>query len=482
MSGTARVGITGERPGVRVSYPKGKKPLTEREKYQKMWTHKEYRAVSPGEHTAMHFLQVAKPPRDAEIIDFGCGTGRGSVMLALMGGLDVTMVDFAPNCIDEEMQAAIDAQKKLTFVERDLSKPLDVSAEYGYCTDVMEHIPEHQVQTVLTNILKSAKKVFFQISTVDDCCGQLIGEKLHMTVKPYLWWAEQFKKLDCYYYFAEDAGDNAYFYVTGWADVGVIRGNSELNVDDSFVVENVRASISKGYRELAPHQPHDAEYMLLAGGPSLNDFEDEIVRKREHLGMPLITVNGTYQWALDRGLKPSAHVMVDAREFNERFIPKVVDDCQYMLASQVHPKVFEKVPHDQVVLWHVFYEDDTEPRKLLDEKYDMWWPIAGGCTVTLRALGILRLLGWKHAHIYGFDSCLKDGQHHAYSQPENDNDTTVSITTGNGKTFECTEWMALQADDFKNIASFFGTELQLAVYGDGLIANMLLSASETETK
>jgi len=46
----------------------------------------------------------------AEVLDFGCGTGRGALMLALLGGLRVTMLDFVNNCLDEEVRAMLTTQ------------------------------------------------------------------------------------------------------------------------------------------------------------------------------------------------------------------------------------------------------------------------------------------------------------------------------------------------------------------------------------
>jgi SAM-dependent methyltransferase len=153
------------------------------------------------------FVEIAKP--DGKIIDFGCGTGRAALKMQEMG-LDVLAVDFTDNCRDKPALA-------LSFLQWDLTRPLPVSAPYGYCTDVMEHIPTDLVGTVISNIMASAERVFFQIATVPDKFGASIGQTLHLTVKPHEWWLEQFAEYRIEW---QDAGDvHSCFYVTrGGAD------------------------------------------------------------------------------------------------------------------------------------------------------------------------------------------------------------------------------------------------------------------------
>lgn len=157
-------------------------PLSEREKYEVMWNQPEYRHEAPGEHCVETFLSIVKP--DGPIIDFGCGTGRGALELSRKG-LDVALLDFAANSRDP-------GARHLPFVQHDLSQPIPMHAPYGFCTDVMEHLPPEQIKTVIRNIMASAKTVFFQISTVPDVMGGLIGHPLHLSVFSHQWWKEAF--------------------------------------------------------------------------------------------------------------------------------------------------------------------------------------------------------------------------------------------------------------------------------------------------
>jgi SAM-dependent methyltransferase len=189
--------------------------------YEKLWSMQDYRKVAPGEQVVETFVQVAAPAAGARIVDLGCGSGRASLKLASSCRMDVTMVDFAGNCLDDEVAAALAAgAHALRFVEADLTKPLPVTAQFGFCTDVMEHIPEDKVDDVLDNCLAAAEHVFFQICTVEDGFGKAIGHPLHLTVRPHEWWREQLERRGCVIHWSEKQGVNALFYVSSQPQSG----------------------------------------------------------------------------------------------------------------------------------------------------------------------------------------------------------------------------------------------------------------------
>jgi len=447
--------------------------LTEQKKYERMWAHPQYRQVAPGEDCAMTFLTQARPRPGSEVIDFGSGTGRGAIALALFGKLKVRMLDFAENCLDEEVRQALTTQAHaLSFVQHDLCQPIAFTAEYGYCTDVLEHIPTEDVSKVLGNILQAAQHVFFQISCTDDSCGTLIGHPLHLTVKPMQWWLEQLQKFDFNVHWSQDYGTHCMIYGTAWisgrdvVDVGV------LNTSEEFAKANVRENLKAEWNEVGPYMASPKEVMILGGGPSLNGHLGEITRMRAE-GKLLVTLNGTYNWALANGLRPSATVVVDARELNKRFTKPVVDDCRYLISSLCHPSVLEGLPRERTFLWHSTW---SELREIIDKERALWFGIPGGSTVMLRAIPLLRLLGFSKFHLFGFDSCLySDGKanfHHAYPQVENDNVPAFPVVVG-GRQFLCHPWMFSQAQEFMDLVKVLGNEIELEVYGDGLIAHIL---------
>ena len=224
--------------------------------------------------------------------------------------------------------------------------------------------------------------------------------------------------------------------------------------------------------------------MILGGAPSLNQFEAEIRQKRKE-GIKLITLNGAYNWCVERSLAheeliPSAQIIVDARPFNARFTKPVVDGCKYLLASQCHPSVFEGLPKDRTYVWHTTAE---HIREALNKQYGGdWYSVAGGSTALLRGIPMLRMLGYQKFHLYGCDSCITGGVHHAYSQPENNSDIVIPFQVGgsDGRTFYCHTWMASQAQEFIDLIRFMGDEIELEIHGDGLLSYILTTGAELE--
>jgi hypothetical protein len=160
---------------------------SERAKYEKAWGIASYAAFSPGLQELAGALRWMRPDPGAQFTDWGSGSGKAADALVEQG-FKVRMVDIAANAYRGQHGPVIEAC--LWDMPADLAP-----TKYGYCADVMEHIPSEKVDAVLSSIAaRTEHAVFFQIALYKDSFGAAVGEPLHLSVFPAEWWSERLLK------------------------------------------------------------------------------------------------------------------------------------------------------------------------------------------------------------------------------------------------------------------------------------------------
>lgn len=155
----------------------------EAEKYRRVWAFDQYRVHSPGEKEAPAAFIYAGMRAGNSLTDFGAGTGRASAWFAEKG-LRVLAVDHVREALEVEVQFA---QACLW----DMGAAGIPAADFGFCCDVMEHIPRECVFEVLEGIAARVNVgCWFSIATRPDVMGRLIGEPLHLTIEPATFWRD----------------------------------------------------------------------------------------------------------------------------------------------------------------------------------------------------------------------------------------------------------------------------------------------------
>ena len=153
----------------------------ERKKYEKIWRYSQYRAFSAGRGLVPLFKSMC--PKRGTVLDIGCGTGRASLELK-ENGYTPSMLDHASNCRDFEAEI-FPFYRKCVWAPWKIKNKFD----YGYCCDMMEHIPSERVHDTLREIMANCHRAFFSISFNADALGPtLLGEPLHLTVMNFEDW------------------------------------------------------------------------------------------------------------------------------------------------------------------------------------------------------------------------------------------------------------------------------------------------------
>lgn len=243
-----------------------------------------------------------------------------------------------------------------------------------------------------------------------------------------------------------------------------------LNTDFEKLKDNIDINIARGHEQVWPHQEQDTVLAIVGGGPSLLDTIDEL-KEAVNMGAKVVALANAAHVLVENGIKPSAHVLLDAKPNNANFI---VDDlnCKYFVASQCDPVVFDKLEilKRKIYIWHAI--NNAEEFQATNDYYDKWIPIQGGPTIMLRALRLFSVLGYHRFDIFGFDSCVMEGKHHAYDQEAADGENAVKIGC-NGKDFDVRAVDIQQAMEFLKTVKNFGQNWKVRVRGNGLIEHMI---------
>ena len=245
---------------------------------------------------------------------------------------------------------------------------------------------------------------------------------------------------------------------------------------------NTRYCLKHNIPTLNWYQPNNKVLTLVAGGPSLNDSEGEI-RASMKRGNGLVCVNNVAKWLMERKLWPGAQVLLDAREVNLSMPePNIkIAPVKYFVASQCHIGMFKLLQNKPVWLWHggtvKYCRDEVDKAYREAGRVGAYPVISSGSTVVLASLWLFYTLGYRAIELFGFDSCLGQGDHHAYIQSQNDGCATFTQYI-NGRAFKVHPWMAAQFDDFMRFSKHMAKDLDLVVHGDGMVAHALRSTAE----
>jgi len=243
-----------------------------------------------------------------------------------------------------------------------------------------------------------------------------------------------------------------------------------LNTDEDKIRENIKANLDRGHPQIWPHKEQETQCVLCAGGPTLREHIEDI-KEHQAQGGKVIALANVAHLLIENNIRPNAQVLLDAKPRNAKFILPGVETTLF-IASQCDPTVFEAAEQtgNKIYIWHGVNND--QEFEVIHERGEPWIPVQAGTTITVRAIRLFNILGYKNFHIYGFDSCYKDGVHHSYEQPDADKHKRFKLEF-EGKVFTVSPWMIAQFMEFAKFVKAFGMNLNLNIHGDGLISHLI---------
>lgn len=251
-----------------------------------------------------------------------------------------------------------------------------------------------------------------------------------------------------------------------------------VNNDTSEIESQIRQNIARRPKVLEPRPKIDTPLIIAAGGPSLADNVDLI----RQFGLPVLAVNGAYNFLLKRGVVADYFMMMDSRASNYVHVENMQRETECILASQVHPDIFERLSTHNVTMYHSFV--DSAKRALASMKSG---PVHGVLAplgaAGIHALYIALILGFRNLKLFGYDLSYRGDDHRAFPQPMNDGEFTVDVVV-NGVTYRTPGLLALAAEQFPSIAGNLTREqgAEIELWSGGLLSAVLERANREGEK
>lgn len=224
--------------------------------------------------------------------------------------------------------------------------------------------------------------------------------------------------------------------------------------------ENVRAALASGRPDAEPRPARFPNLHIVANGPTA-----------AHAPLDAsftLAVNGSLKLFTERGLAPTFWACVDPKKMIAGFLDNAPRRTHYLVNSQCHPSVLEALRgYPWVSLWHSYNEAFVD---LLDGRT----VIDAGTTITLNALPLLHMLGYRSFDVWGWDGCYLGGKDHAVAQKHRRRGS-VDLKVGFWRRpFKTTPTWALEAQEA--VALLSQVNYRVRVRGSGMIGSILRHA------
>lgn len=246
-----------------------------------------------------------------------------------------------------------------------------------------------------------------------------------------------------------------------------------LDIDLGVLADRIKANLGRDlpwfHRLPEFNKPKGNEPVaIVAGGPSLNQ-NIRSLRKFD----TIVACGSAHDHVVSLGIVPRYCVVSDSSPLVLEWLKTPNPLCTYVISTACDDKVFDHLAGYPVAMWNAL-------GGVSNDVFGDYPAIGGGCTVTLRTICLMILLGYRNQHFFGFDSCYFDDVSHSYvadkghsSDPSAQEKFYIRVGGPDGKQFLVNAQFLAQATNFSDTVKLWGQYFDATVYGNGVIAEMI---------
>lgn len=259
---------------------------------------------------------------------------------------------------------------------------------------------------------------------------------------------------------------------------------------------NVTTNMARGLPEMHQVNLRNAPPICIcASGSSLREHLGALKKMRKR-GSQVMALNRAYGFLVNHGIEPDLFAAIDPGEAMVEAVKPARSHTLHLLASQMHPSVFDALKGKKVAIWHCWSRawvhilqeklspevfarvndpntDPAEAWKIAWESLaDFQMPVVinGGAFIGLQALAIATFLGHFNIHLFGFDGCIRGGRKHARAETGDAED--VLDLDFYGRRYTLDAHLSVQAAEFRTLTKLFGHKFNLTFHGRGLLSEI----------
>lgn len=209
----------------------------------------------------------------------------------------------------------------------------------------------------------------------------------------------------------------------GFVGLRDMFGKGGGRIQDWKLIEHIESAKARGWPMLKDHEfrtKGGAEVAICGGGPSLAKPETlRELRRLQKRGVQIHAVNRTHDWLFTKGIRVDSAALLDPIPHVAKYItPR--KGVRYYISSQCHPDTLDVFENYDKRLWHA-RASGAEEAVLTKEELD--GAVASRTSsVGLRSAVLKYREGFRHIHLFGFDSSYDTDTIHdlfrKYAPPE----------------------------------------------------------------